>query len=308
MNPISSIILKMSESKAWERRIGGWRVTRRVVRRFMPGEQLEDGIDAVRRLNERGFSASLNPVGEHVHSEAEAGAAADEYITILRRVRDEGLDSNLSVKLSLLGLDLGAEVAVANLTRVLEAAAEQNTFVRIDMEGSGYVDPTLQIHERLRGRFPELGVVIQSYLQRSAADVEALAAKGAAIRLVKGAYKEPPEIAFADKADVDRNFAELMERLLRDDARAAGVRLAVATHDPALVERGIELARLRGIDSNLEFQMLYGIARGLQDKTLAAGYPVRIYVSYGPAWYPWFMRRLAERPANLGFFLKHLFG
>ena len=306
MNPASAVLLKMAGSKAWERRISGWKTTRRVVERFMPGEELDAAVAVARILNERGMATSLNPVGEHVHSEAEATAATDTYVEILARINDEPLNSNLSVKLSLLGLDLGTEIAIANLSRVLEAAETRGAFVRIDMESSAYVDRTLEIHEQLRQRFPAIGVVIQTYLRRSADDVEALVRQGAAVRLVKGAYKEPSDIAFDDKADVDRNFERLVARMLEDDARANGVQLAVATHDRTLVEKAEATAADRGIDEGLEFQMLYGIARDLQDDTATGRFPVRIYISYGPAWYPWFMRRLAERPANLGFFLRHL--
>ena len=306
MNPASAVLLKMAESKAWERRISGWKTTRRVVERFMPGEELDDAVAVARILNERGMATSLNPVGEHVHSEAEATAATDTYVEILARINDEPLNSNLSVKLSLLGLDLGTEIAIANLSRVLEAAETRGAFVRIDMESSAYVDRTLEIHEQLRQRFPAIGVVIQTYLRRSADDVETLVRQGAAVRLVKGAYKEPSDIAFDDKADVDRNFERLVARMLEDDARANGVQLAVATHDRTLVEKAEATAADRGIDEGMEFQMLYGIARDLQDDTATGRFPVRIYISYGPAWYPWFMRRLAERPANLGFFLRHL--
>jgi proline dehydrogenase len=308
MNPASAVILKMSESPAWERRISGWSVTRRVVERFMPGEHLDDAVAAARRINGRGMSASLNPVGEHVHSDEEAVAATDAYVEILARSQAEGLDANLSVKLSLLGLDLGNEVAARNLTRVLEVAQTHGIFVRIDMESSAYVDRTLEIYGQMRDRFADVGVVIQSYLKRSADDVETLVHEGAAVRLVKGAYKEPADIAFADKADVDSNFEQLTARMLQDDARAAGVQLAVATHDRSLVEKAAALAEDRGVDEGLEFQMLYGIARGLQNDTASGRFPARIYISYGPAWYPWFMRRLAERPANLMFFLKHLTG
>jgi len=308
MNPISAVILKMSESPAWERRISGWSATRRVVERFMPGEHLDDAVAAAHRINERSMSTSLNPVGEHVHSEDEATTATDAYVEILRRIYAERLDSNMSLKLSLLGLDMGADVASANLTRILEEAEGHGIFVRIDMEGSGYVDRTLEMYERMLERFAGVGVVIQSYLRRSAADVDRLVGRGAAVRLVKGAYKEPADIAFADKADVDRNFERLVARMLDDNARATGVQLAVATHDRSLVEKAEKLAGDRGVDEGLEFQMLYGIARNLQNATAAGRFPVRIYISYGEAWYPWFMRRLAERPANLGFFLKHLAG
>lgn len=308
MNPASAIILKMSDSPAWERRISGWSVTRRVVERFMPGERLDDAVAAAQRINERGMSASLNPVGEHVHSDEEAAVATDAYVAILARTHTEGLDANLSVKLSLLGLDLGTEVAAGNLKRILEAAQTHGIFVRIDMESSAYVDRTLEVYGQMRERFADVGVVIQSYLKRSAGDIETLVRSGAAVRLVKGAYKEPDDIAFARKADVDHNFEQLAARMLQDDARAAGVRLAVATHDRSLVEKAKALAVDRGVDQGLEFQMLYGIARDLQDDTASGRFPVRIYISYGEAWYPWFMRRLAERPANLMFFLKHLPG
>lgn len=306
MNPVSAVILKMSESPTWERRISNWRTTRRVVERFMPGEHLDDAVAAAQRINGRGMSTSLNPVGEHVHDEEEATTATEAYIRILQRIGSEALKSNLSVKLSLLGLDVGTDTAAANLSRILEVADAQGTFVRIDMESSAYVDRTLEIHAQARARFSGVGVVIQSYLKRSADDVESLVQSGAAVRLVKGAYKEPADIAFADKADVDRCFEQLTARMLDDDARANGVQLAVATHDRTLVEKAEEMAAQRSIDSGLEFQMLYGIARDLQNDTAAGAFPVRIYISYGEAWYPWFMRRLAERPANLGFFLKHL--
>lgn len=306
MNLASAILLKMSESKAWERRISGWKTTRRVVERFMPGEDLDDAIAAAQVLNERGMATSLNPVGEHVHSKSEATAATDTYIRILARINDVRLNSNMSVKLSLLGVDLGTEVAVANLRRILEAAETNGAFVRIDMESSAYVDRTLEIHKQLRKRFTALGVVIQAYLRRSAGDVEALVRQGASIRLVKGAYKEPSDIAFDNKVDVNHNFECLTARMLEDDAQGNGVQLAVATHDRKLVEKAESMAADRGIGEGLEFQMLYGIARNLQDDTVAGRFPVRIYISYGPAWYPWFMRRLAERPANLSFFLRHL--
>jgi proline dehydrogenase len=306
MNLASAILLKMSESKAWERRISGWKTTRRVVERFMPGEDLDDAIAAAQVLNERGMATSLNPVGEHVHSKSEATAATDTYIRILARINDVRLNSNMSVKLSLLGVDLGTEVAVANLRRILEAAETNGAFVRIDMESSAYVDRTLEIHKQLRKRFTALGVVIQAYLRRSAGDVEALVRQGASIRLVKGAYKEPSDIAFDNKVDVNHNFECLTARMLEDDAQGNGVQLAVATHDRKLVEKAESMAADRGIGEGLEFQMLYGIARNLQDDTVAGRFPVRIYISYGPAWYPWFIRRLAERPANLSFFLRHL--
>lgn len=307
MKLLSSILLRIADSPAWQRRLTGWRVTRRVVGRFIPGEDLADALDAIRDLNARGMIATLNPMGEHVHDAASAGRAADEYVRILEEIDRHDLDANLSVKLSLLGLDFDRELAVERMTRVLAAAEARLNFVRIDMESSAYVDDTLDIYRELRGRHGNVGVVIQSYLRRSADDIEKLVPQGASVRLVKGAYKEPPDIAFPKKADVDGTYSALMRRLLADDARAFGVRLAVATHDAELIDEAKRLIAEREIDSGIEFQMLYGIRRDLQEQLAAEGFTVRVYVSYGESWYPWFMRRLAERPANLWFFLRHLF-
>jgi len=306
MNPLSAVILKMSESDSWRRRLTNWGAARRVVSRFIPGEHLDDAVRAVTLINGGGARASLNPLGEHVENEAMAEAAASTYLGIVERIGSDGLDSNVSVKLTMLGLDLDRDLAVGHLRRLLAAATTHDTSVRIDMESSAYVDGTLDIYEELHDEFPTLGLVIQSYLRRSAEDVERLIPLGAAIRLVKGAYKEPPEIAFPKKADVDRSFADLLDRMLDPDAREYGGELAIATHDPVLVDRAKELLRQSGIDSGAEFQFLYGIRRDVQRQILADGFALRVYVSYGPSWYPWFMRRLAERPANLTFFLRHL--
>ena len=307
MNPISAVILKMSESPAWERRISGWRTTRRVVERFMPGEHLDDAVGAARRINERGMSTSLNPVGEHVHDEEAADAATDAYLQILHRIESDGLSSNMSVKLSLLGLDLGTSTAADNLTKILEAAHAQGTFVRIDMESSAYVNRTLEIHDAARERFAGVGVVIQSYLKpqcRRRRQPRAFGRRGevgqgslqggARDRLCRQGRRRP-QLRGAHRPHARRRRT-----------RQRGSRWRVATHDRRLVERAQELAAERGVETGLEFQMLYGIARDLQDDTAAGRFPVRIYISYGAAWYPWFMRRLAERPANLTFFLKHL--
>ncbi|MFQ5742023.1 MAG: proline dehydrogenase family protein [Acidobacteriota bacterium] len=306
MNPLRALLLWMSHSPSWQRRISSWPATRRVVARFMPGEKLDEAVAAARQLNAAGMSASLNPLGEHVGDEATAAAAADEYVGILERIESEGLDANISVKLSQLGLDLSHELTVGNLSRILEDALRRDNFVRIDMESSAYVEPTLRIYEQLHDRFANLGVVIQAYLRRTADDIERLIPLAAPIRLVKGAYMEPAEIAFPKKADVDRNYARQLERLLDGGARSHGVKVAVATHDTNLIDRAKELIGQRQIDSGVEFQMLYGIRRDVQRQLVAEGLPLRIYVSYGVSWYAWFMRRLAERPANLTFFLRNL--
>ncbi len=306
MNPLRAVILKMSGSDSWRRRLTNWGVTRRVVSRFIPGEHLDEAVHAVTAINEGGARASLNPLGEHVENAAMAEAAANTYLGIVKRIGNDGLDSNVSVKLTMLGLDLDRDLAIGHLKKILAAATTHGTSVRIDMESSAYVDGTLDIYEELHDEFPNLGLVIQSYLRRSAEDIERLIPLGAAIRLVKGAYKESSEIAFPKKADVDQSFANLLERLLDPDARECGVELAVATHDPVLVDHAEELLRRRSIDSGVEFQFLYGIRRDIQRQILADGFALRVYVSYGPSWYPWFMRRLAERPANLTFFLRHM--
>jgi len=305
MNPIKAMLLAMAGSPTWKRVLTGWNVTHRVVARFVPGETLDEALAAVRELNAAGMSATLNPLGENVTTEAEAAAGTDAYIEILERIAAEGLDCNVSVKLTVMGLDLGQEIAAANLCRVLEVAAGHGNFVRIDMESSAYVDRTLDVWRNAHARFAAVGVVIQSYMRRSAEDVERLVTDGAALRIVKGAYAEPDEIAFADKRDVDAEYLRILDRLAEPDAIAGGVKVAVATHDSAMLEHGRRLIDEHEL-AGWEFQMLYGIGKDLQRELAEAGYEVRVYVSYGPSWYPWFMRRLAERPANLGFFLRHL--
>lgn len=307
MNPLRPLLLAMAGSPTWKRLLTGWPVTHRVVARFVPGETLDEAVAAARRLNSDGMRATLNPLGEHVGTAAQATAATDVYIEILDRVAAERLDCNISVKLTLMGLDLDTELATANLERVLSKAAQHGNFVRIDMEASEYVDGTLTMFRCLQPRFDNVGLVLQSYLLRTTNDVEALVQAGTPLRIVKGAYKEPADVAFADKRDVDRNYVRILDRLARDDARRTGVRVAVASHDEALVAHARDLIDRLQLDG-WEFQMLYGIGRPLQRQLVEDGYSVRVYVSYGPSWYPWFMRRLAERPANIGFFLRHLFG
>jgi len=304
MSPVRTVLLAMAGSPTWKKIITGWGVTHRVVARFVPGETLDEALAAVRDLNAAGMGATLNPLGENVTTVAEAEAVTDAYIEILEHIATEGLDCNISVKLTVMGLDLGEEVASANLARVLEVAANHGNFVRIDMESSAYIDRTLSVWQRAHARFPAAGVVIQSYMRRSLADIENLIAAGAALRIVKGAYAEPVELAFADKHDVDAEYLRILDRLARPDA-AGRSRVAVATHDPAMIEYGRRLIDEHAL-ADWEFQMLYGIGKSLQKDLVREGYDVRVYVSYGPSWYPWFMRRLAERPANVGFFLRHL--
>ncbi len=280
------------------------RLTRAMAWRFVAGEDLETALRAVRDLNARGIRAALDPLGENVATEAEAVAAADEAIAILRRIEEAGVDAYLSIKLTQFGLDLGDDLCRAQLRRVLDCARDLGHFVRIDMEGSAYTQRTLDLFEEVRREYgPEtVGTVIQAYLYRSQADIERLIPTGARLRLVKGAYNEPPEIAYPAKADVDRAYRIEMEMLL-----ARGCYPALATQDERLIGRAQGFAAAEGIDeSRFEFQMLYGVRRDLQERLAATGYNVRCYVPYGTQWYPYFMRRLAERPANVLFILGNL--
>ncbi len=275
--------------------------------RFVAGERLEQAIAAVHALNRQGLLATLDHLGENVTTESEAHGAAREVLELLDAIQSGGIQSGVSLKLTQMGLDLSPALAADNLERVVAHAAGMGRFVRIDMESSDYVQRTLDHFEALWPRHRNVGVVIQSYLYRSAADVARLTSLGASVRLVKGAYDEPPEVAYAQKADTDANFVRLMDQLFSPEAQAAGVFPAIATHDERLIAWARDCARERNIPPNrFEFQMLYGIRSGLQRQLAADGYRVRVYTPYGEQWYPYFMRRLAERPANLLFFLRNL--
>jgi proline dehydrogenase len=265
--------------------------------RFVAGETLSDAIEAVRAVNARGMAATLDHLGENVTTGAEAEDAANTYCVMLRRIHDEGIDCNVSLKLTHMGLDLGDDVAHANTARVIEQAHDLRNFVRIDMEGSEYTDRTLEIFHRLYHSHRNVGIVIQSMLYRSDADLKKVIEVGARVRLVKGAYLEPPEVAYQAKADVDASFVREMKMLL-----SRGSYPAIATHDPKMIEATRAFAGEEGIPpERYEFQMLYGIRRDLQTRLKEQGHKVRIYVPYGTEWYPYLMRRMAERPANLMF-------
>ncbi len=278
------------------------RVARAVARRFVAGETVEDALRAARAVGDAGFSATLDYLGEHVHSDAEAAAARDVYLRLLDEIREQRLNANVSVKLTQLGLDLSAEGCRERLKAVVERAAACGNFVRVDMEGSAYTERTLELVRAAHRSFENIGAVIQSYLPRSERDAEQLLAERIRIRLVKGAYDEPPEIAYPNKADVDASFLRLMRRLL-----SSGLYHAIATHDPGMLRATVEYARAQRIaPDRFEFQMLYGIRRDLQARLLRQGYRMRIYIPFGGQWFPYLARRLAERPANLLFFLRHL--
>jgi proline dehydrogenase len=279
--------------------------TRPMVARFVAGETLPTALPALHRAHDAGFRTTVDILGESVKDAESARAAAESYVEALGVLDREGIDLNVSVKLSQMGLGLGPAVARDNLAHVLVAAAGLGAFVRIDMEDHSTTDATLDLWQQLRPLMAgsgDVGVVIQSALRRSEADVERLIADGARVRLCKGAYKEPPSVAYTERAEVDASYVRLMERLLAD-----GVLPAIATHDDRMVDLAIAYAQRHRIGPDrFEFQMLFGVRRDLQERLLADGWAVRIYVPLGDRWYPYFMRRLAERPANVTFLLRSL--
>ena len=280
-------------------------VTRRMVARFVAGETLDQALVALQALHAAGFRTTVDVLGEAVTSADDAARAADEYLATLDALARDGLDRNVSLKLSQMGLELDGSVCHDNVARILTRAAELDAFVRIDMEDHTTTDATLGLWRELRplnaGR-GDSGVVIQTSLRRSSGDVDDLVVEHARIRLCKGAYVEPAAVAFPDKADVDAAYADLMERLLRD-----GTYPALATHDERLIARAVAYTRDHDIaPDRFEFQMLYGVRRDLQERLRKAGFTVRVYVPFGTQWYPYFMRRLAERPANVAFVLRNV--
>jgi proline dehydrogenase len=294
-------LLWLSEQQRVFRFVRSNALARRFAARFVAGETVETAIDAVRDLNRRQISATLDLLGESVGQESDAAQARDTYLTMLDQIAQAGVQSNVSVKLTQMGFDLGESTCLANVSAILERAKARQNFVRIDMEGSAYTQRTLDlVYQRLSPAFgPHLGVVIQSCLRRSAVDVDRLIDAKARVRLCKGAYLEPADVAFPDKADVDKAYVQLMERLME-----RGNYPGIATHDAAIIARAREFAAARKIDpARFEFQMLYGVRRDLQDSLRRAGYNVRVYVPFGTQWYPYLMRRLAERPANIAFIL-----
>jgi proline dehydrogenase len=277
-------------------------VARRLSARFIAGDTLEAALDACRKIRAEGISATLDYLGENVRSLEEASACRDMYLRTLHSMRDAGLEPNVSLKLSQFGIDLSPEACEANVAMLVEAAARIGGFVRIDMESSPYTQRTLEIVTRVHGRFRACGTVIQAYLLRSEGDIDELNGQRIRVRLCKGAYLEPPAVAFGSKQAVDRNYLRLASILLK-----CGEYPAIATHDEKMLEGVRHFAAEQGIaPDRYEFQMLYGIRRDLQKKLIADGYRLRLYVPFGEAWYPYFMRRLAERPANVLFLARNL--
>jgi proline dehydrogenase len=276
---------------------------RRLSTRFVAGETLEQALGVSGKLNGEGITVTLDHLGESVTSLAEATQARDVYLRTQTAIQESGTQGNVSLKLTQFGLDLSESACVENVERLVKHAAETRSFVRIDMESSEYTDRTLRIVTGLHEKYPgAAGAVIQAYLRRSRADIEMLNARGIRVRLCKGAYLEPATVAFPKKEEVDRNYAELAKLLLDQGAYPA-----IATHDEKMIEEVKAHATAKGIGRDaFEFQMLYGIRRDLQRQLVADGYRLRLYVPFGKAWYPYYMRRLAERPANLFFILRNL--
>jgi proline dehydrogenase len=285
-------------------------LARRTAYRFVAGDTLEEASAVARRLNQRGLEVTLDHLGESVISEVDARQAADDYLELLDAIAADNIRATVSLKLTQLGLDIRDDLCLDNMRRILERAGDTGCHVTIDMESSAYTEKTLNVFRALRRDhgFDNVGVVIQAYLYRSEEDMRALAAEGAYVRLCKGAYDEPVDCAFQDKADVDANFVHLVQQFLNPDACQAGAYLGIATHDERMIRAAQAFVKAHNVPhANFEFQMLYGIRPKLQQQIHDDGYRMRLYVPYGTQWYPYFMRRLAERPANVWFFVSNFF-
>ena len=297
---LRSLLLGLSHQRALGRAAVRVPLTRPMVGRFVAGQTLGEALDAIDLIQAAGYRSAVDVLGESIDSPEMAAAAADRYLETMDAIAARWGDGYVSLKLTQMGLDIGHATVRENVSRVLRRAEELDAFVRIDMEDHAKTDATLAIWRELRPLHPETGVVIQSALRRSPADIEAIIEERGRVRLCKGAYNEPASVAHPDKADVDAAYAAMMERLLVD-----GVYPAFATHDPALIRHAVRFAREKRIDRDrFEFQMLFGVRRDLQERLLRADYRVRLYVPFGGEWYPYFMRRLAERPANVLFMLR----
>jgi proline dehydrogenase len=316
---LRSFLIYLSKAPWAQQLVSGWKFAWRAASRFVAGNTIDDAINVVRELNAKGINATLDHLGESTSTRGEATKAADDIIELLDQINIHGVHANVSLKLTQIGLALDERLCVQNLERILSRAREYKNFVRIDMEDTPYTDQTLGAYREMRAKgFENTGVVVQSYLYRTEKDTRELIIAGACFRLVKGAYKEPPELAFPKKADVDANF-DLLTQIMIDASKAAGFPTlsadghfppipAIGSHDPKRLDFARTYAEKIGLPKQaIEFQMLFGIRRDLQVKYVNDGYPVRIYVPYGTHWYPYFMRRLAERPANVWFFISNFF-
>lgn len=306
MGLMRSTLLAASQNRWLRDRATRYGFVRRSVSRFMPGESLDDALSAARTLREQGIGTVFTHLGENIRDANEAEEVAIHYLQVLRRNHEQGIGTEISVKLTQLGLDLSLDLCFEKLQKIVSAESAAST-VWIDMEASNNVDATLGIYRRVLEKFPNTGVCLQAYLYRTKKDLEELMPLRPSVRLVKGAYKEPAHVAFPRKADVDENYFALVQTMLRAKRDRRMPRAAFGTHDPALIRRIVEFSAREGFAKNdVEVQMLYGIQRAEQLRLAREGYRSLVLISYGEFWYPWFMRRLAERPANVWFLLSNL--
>jgi proline dehydrogenase len=299
-----SALIYLSQKEGLKDFAARFRLFKKVTTRFVAGENIDEAVAAIRELNAEGCSASFDHLNESVANAAEAEGEVKEYLRILEQIDRTGINSNVSIKLTQFGLELDPELAYRNARTVVAEAVRRGNFVRVDMESSAVTQVTIDIFKRLRSEFGlnDVGIVLQSYLRRTYDDAVDLLKIPARIRICKGAYNEPPEVAFPDKHDTDSNYVRVMQLLLK-----SGVYHGIATHDPKMIEATRDFIKREGIAKEaFEFQMLYGVRRDLQRQLARGGYKMRVYVPYGKHWYPYFMRRLAERPANIWFVLKNL--
>ena len=312
-------IIYLSKAKWAQRMIISWEIARRAANRFVAGNSIDDAIRVVRGLHERGINSTLDHLGESTETRDEAINATEDILELLEQIHNYNISANVSIKLTQIGLALDEGFCERNLEKILEHAREHANFIRIDMEDTPYTEQTLCMYQKMRKKkFLNTGVVVQAYLYRTENDTRILLKEDSRIRLVKGAYKEPPEAAFPKKRDVDDNF-DVLSQIIIDAIKHAGSPilsedglippiLAIGSHDPKRIEYAKNYASNVGIPKMaIEFQMLYGIRRDLQEQCRQEGYPVRVYVPYGTHWYPYYMRRLAERPANVWFFISNFF-
>src|SRR5215510_3473470 len=298
---LRSTLLKLSQSKGFANWVTTNPRTRSMSHRFVAGEELDEALAAARVSNDQGMLASLDYLGENVSTTTDAQHSRDAYLEIFERIAAQKINANVSCKLTALGLDLSADFCEGLVLSIVERAAATDNFLRVDMEGSPYTQRTIDLVKRVRSQSPAIGTVIQAYLYRSESDIQDLLAVGCRIRLCKGAYKESPEVAFEKKSDVDANYIRLVQMLL-----PSGFYHGIATHDPKMISATIRLASSQQISKDdFEFQMLYGVRTDLQRRLVRDGYRVRNYIPFGNDWFPYFMRRLAERPANVGFVIRN---
>jgi proline dehydrogenase len=308
MNPARSILLAASQNAWLQDHAAKHKFVRRTVSRFMPGEELSDALSAAHRLEEKHIGSIFTYLGENIGDAAEAESVAEHYIEALRRIREQKLSTEISVKPTQLGLNLSPGLCYDNLKRII-ARESQSRVVWIDMESSNYVDATLNLYRRALAEFSNVGLCLQAYLRRTGHDLAELLPLGSSIRLVKGAYNEPAEIAFPQKTDVDKHYFALAKEMLLAKKSQPAMRAAFGTHDIEMLRRVTEFAAAAGLaKADVEVQMLYGIQSAEQDRLAREGYNSKVLVAYGSHWYAWFIRRLAERPANLWFVVRNLFG